>query len=123
VVTHGAIVAWKVVDRAGVLTLETGWLSRDIAAPLPPTIVNGVVFAVSGGERRPSAAPRSSAEPARGSSPATLYALDGATGRELWSSEATMTSVGRGGLSAGSGQVYVVTAAGTVYAFGFPLEH
>jgi outer membrane protein assembly factor BamB len=121
-VTHGAIVAWRVVDRAGVPTLQTGWVSRDIASPLAPAIVNGVVFAVSGGGRRPTDARRSDAERAAGSSPAMLYALDGATGRELWSSEGTATAVGHGGLSAGGGQVYVATA-GTLYAFGFPMEH
>jgi len=122
-VTHGAIVAWRIVDQAGVPTLQTGWVSRDIAPPLAPAIVNGVVFAVSGGGRRPKNARRSDAEHAEGSLPAILYALDGATGRELWSSETTMTSVGRGGLSTGGGQVYVATATGTLYAFGFPMEH
>jgi hypothetical protein len=122
-VTHGAIVAWRVVDQAGGPALQTGWVSREIAAPLAPAIVNGVVFAVSGGGRRPKDARRSDAEHAEGSSPAILYALEAATGRELWSSEATMTSVGQGGLSAGGGQVYVATATGTLYAFGFPMEH
>jgi outer membrane protein assembly factor BamB len=122
-VTHGAIVAWKVVDQAGVPTLHPGWVSRDIAAPLAPAIVNGVVFAVSGGGRRPTNTRRSDAEHTEGSSTAILYALNGATGRELWSSEATMTAVVRGGLSAGGGQVYVATASGTLYAFGFPMEH
>jgi outer membrane protein assembly factor BamB len=57
------------------------------------------------------------------SSPAVLYALDGVTGKELWTSGTTMTSFARAGLSAGNGQVYVVTYDNTLYAFGIPMEH
>jgi outer membrane protein assembly factor BamB len=53
-----------------------------------------------------------------------LYALDGQTGKELWSSGATITSFTRGGaLSGGVGQVYLTTYDGAIYAFGFPMEH
>jgi len=52
-----------------------------------------------------------------------LYALDGATGKELWTSGTTITSSGRGvGPSAGDSQVYVVTIDGTLYTFGMPME-
>ena len=50
-----------------------------------------------------------------------LYALDPATGKELWNSGTTITSTASAGLSAGTGQVYVVTSDNTVYAFGIPL--
>ena len=52
-----------------------------------------------------------------------LYALDAATGKTLWSSGRTITSFARGGLSAGSGQVYLVTFDNTLYTFGIPMEH
>ena len=52
-----------------------------------------------------------------------LYALDAATGKTLWSSGRTITSFARGGLSAGSGQVYLVTYDNTLYTFGIPMEH
>ena len=52
-----------------------------------------------------------------------LYALDAATGKELWSSGTTITSFARAGLSAGGGQLYLVTYDNTLYAFGIPLEH
>ena len=79
---------------------------------LVPAEKSGVVFTVSSGEFR-----------AQPSSPAVLYALDATTGKELWNSGTAMTSSARGGLSGGGGQVYVGTNDGTLYAFGFPMEH
>ena len=108
----GAIVAWKVVDHDGVPTIQPGWVSRDMITPLTPIVISGVVFTVSSGEFR-----------AQPSSPAVLYALDATTGKELWNSGTAMTSSARGGLSGGGGQVYVGTNDGTLYAFGFPMEH
>jgi len=106
--SSGATVAsWKLVDQNGALTLQTGWTSREIASPLAPLIINGVVFAASGG-----------------SSNAVVYALDGTTGKELWNSGKSISSSMRGGgLSAGGSQVYLGTYDGTFYAFGFPIEH
>ena len=72
------------------------------------SVVNGVVFAISG------SAPR-----------AVLYALDGTSGKELWNSGATIaTSIPpTGGVSTGNSQIYVAAADGNVYTFGFPMEH
>ena len=105
----GGVVAWRVIDEGGVPTLQPGWTSREIVSPLTPMVINGVVFAVSSGPG-PSGA-------------SVLYALDGATGRELWSSGTAIAGVARGGLAGESGQVYVGTSDGTLYAFGFPMEH
>jgi outer membrane protein assembly factor BamB len=100
----GALVAFTVVDQNDVPTLQPQWVSRDLASPATPTVVNGVVFALA-------------------SSPAVLYALDGATGKELWTSGTTIASAVRGiGPSAGESQVYVVTGDGTLYTFGMPAE-
>jgi outer membrane protein assembly factor BamB len=53
-----------------------------------------------------------------------LHALDGATGKELWNSGKTMTAAVRiGGLSGSGSQIYLGTSDGTIYAFGFPIEH
>ena len=107
----GAIAALKVVEENGAPTLERGWVSRDMVSPLPPAIINGVVFALSGGD-------------ARGSSNAVLYALDSGSGKELWNSGSAITSFVRsGGLAAGGSRVYVGAHDGTQYAFGFPTEH
>jgi len=119
----GSIAAFKVIDKDGKPALEAGWKSRDIAAPLAPIVVNGIVFAAASGEYRGTEPNVSAAERAKRSTPAVLYALDGATGKELWSSGTTITSFARAGLSAGGGQVYLVTYDNTLYAFGIPLEH
>jgi outer membrane protein assembly factor BamB len=102
----GAIGAFKVTDQGGALSVERVWTSRNMPAPRTPIIVNGVVFALAGGNSGANAA---------------LYALDPSSGKELWNSGTTITSVVSAGLSAGTGQIYVVTADNTVYAFGIPL--
>jgi outer membrane protein assembly factor BamB len=104
--SNNSIAAWKVAGDSGAPVLEAGWTSREIASPLAPIVVNGVVFAVSS------------------SSPAVLYALDGATGKELWNSgKALSAAVRNGGLSSIGGQLYLGASDGTFYAFGFPIEH
>lgn len=122
--TKGAIVAWKVVEANGALTLQPGWASRDLTGPLTPTIINGVVFATSSGQFQSSDAKVTAAQRAMRSTRAVLYALDGTTGKELWNSGATMTSwATSGALSGGMSQIYVTTYDGTIYTFGFPMEH
>lgn len=123
-VKNGAIVAFEVVEENGAPALRPGWVSRDMVSPLPPAIVNGVVFALSSGEFRSSDPQLTAAQRAQRSSTAVLYALDAATGKELWNSGSTITSfVHSGGLAAGGGRVYVGGHDGTQYGFGFPMEH
>ena len=118
-VTKGALVAFTVVDQNDAPTLQPQWVSRDLASPVTPVVVNGVVFALASGE----AAGATAAQRAQRSAPAVLYAIDAATGKELWSSGTTITSFVRGvGPSAGDSQVYVVTYDGTLYTFGMPAE-
>lgn len=110
-IRNGAIATWKVAEKGGIFALEKGWVSRDLVAPIAPAVVNGVVFAVSGGSK--TLQPRG-----------VLYALDALTGKAIWNSGATITStVTSGGLAAGGGRVYVAGDDGTQYAFGFPMEH
>jgi outer membrane protein assembly factor BamB len=102
--TPTTISAMKATSLNNVLMLQTGW-TRPMRAPLAPIIVNGVAFVLSGSE------------------PAVLYALDAATGRELWTSGRTITSPARrSAIWAGIGQVHVATSDNTVYAFGFAME-
>jgi hypothetical protein len=117
--TSGGLVAFTLADRNGTLTLQPAWSSRDISAAGAPLVLNGVVFAVSNGEYRGGGAARP-----RGGQRSVLYALDGATGKELWNSGNAIASYVPGvSPSGGDGQVYIVTADGTLYAFGIPLEH
>jgi hypothetical protein len=121
---NGTVVAFKLVEQNGKIALERGWTSRPLVTPLGPIVVNGIVFAASSGEYK--GAPRAQltvSQRAQRSTPAVLYALDGATGKELWNSGRTITSFARAGLSAGAGQVYLVTYDNTLYAFGIPMEH
>ncbi len=119
----GRVVAFKLVDEGGKLSLVPGWQSRDLTSPLAPIVVNGMVIAVSSGEYRGAPASLSAAQRAQRSVPAVLYVLDAATGKTMWSSGTRITSFARGGLSAGGGQVYLVTYDNHLYAFGIPLEH
>jgi outer membrane protein assembly factor BamB len=122
--TATGVVAMKVMSSGGVLSLAAGWTSRDIRAPLTPIVVNGVAFVVSSGEYVPPSGARvSTADRVRQSVPAVLYALDAATGRELWTSGSAITAFAHGQtLWPGIGQIHVSTYDNTVYAFGFPLE-
>ncbi len=86
-------------------TVTERW-RRQLVNPRTPIIVNGVVFALASGN---------------GNANAVLYALEPGTGKELWNSGTTITSTASAGMSAGTGQVYVVTSDNTVYAFGIPL--
>jgi outer membrane protein assembly factor BamB len=123
-VTNGAVVAWKLVEQGGGLALEPGWASRDLLSPTTPLVINGVVFAVSTGEARGKDSKMTAAQRAKASVPAVVYALDASTGKELWNSGKTITSfMHGGGLSGGAGQIYLGTHDGTLYSFGFPIEH
>ena len=114
-VTNGAVAAFTLVEQNGAPTLQPQWVSRDldVADHARPS---------STAWCSPCRAARRQRGPAR-ASPAVLYALDGATGKQLWTSGTTITSFVPGvGPSAGDSQVYVVTNDGTLYAFGVPME-
>ena len=111
-VKAGAIVAFRLTGDGSATRLEPAWTSRDVERPGAPIVLNGVVFAVSAGAMGP------------GKGRSVLYAFDSATGKELWNSGNAMSSYVPGvPPSAGDGQIYVVTADGTLHAFGIPLEH
>ena len=121
-VMNGAITAYRVKPGAKP-SLEPAWVSRDMIAPFPPIVVNGVIYAASSGEYNPGDPAVSNTDRARRSSPAVLYALDATTGKEMWNSGSTMRAYAHGtGLSSSPGQVYLATSDNTVYAFGMPYE-
>lgn len=99
------VAGYKIDDAGGKLSLTSAWTSREMIAPAPPVTANGLVFALALGDRK---------------RPATLYALDGATGKELYSSgNAAATYAHGSGLSLANGRIYFTTHDNTVLAFGF----
>ena len=116
-----ALTAWKVVEKNGAPAWEKAWVSKEMVSPLPPVVINGVLFALSSGEFRSGDTGLNAAERAKKSANAVLYALDPLTGNPMWTSGDAITSfVHSGGLSAGGGRIFVATYDGTQYAFGFP---
>lgn len=106
----GAIVAFKLEEKDGKPALTPAWASRDLMRPTPPVIANGVVFALSSGD-------------AARKMHAVLYALDGATGKEIWSTGDQVTAPGSlTGLTMANGRVYFATSDYTIWVFGVPLE-
>src|SRR5215831_15804762 len=118
----GSIRAFKLVEQNDKPVLAPVWVSRDLIAPAPPVVANGIVFALSSGEyvrQGGSAEAR-----AQRSTHATLYALDAETGKELFSSGDSITSFTHfGALSVASGRVFLTTYDNTVYCFGIYMEH
>jgi outer membrane protein assembly factor BamB len=110
-IRNGAVVALRVRDANGSVSLESDWTSNDLRSPATPIIVNGVVFTLSSG--RPAASGRTGM-------PAVLFAHDGVSGKALWNSGKAMTTpASPGSFWSALSQVYVGGDDGTVYAFGF----
>jgi outer membrane protein assembly factor BamB len=107
----GRVLALKLVEAGGAVSLESGWSSQDLDAPATPIVVNGVVFALDTGRPAAAGAP---------GTPAVLHAYEGSTGRPLWNSgQAMKTFASSGSFWSAMGQAYVGTHDGTLYAFGF----
>ena len=124
-VKEGAIAAFKLEERDGGLQLTPAWISRDMNRAEPPVVANGVVFAYGSGESTAQATPElglranQSEIRIKNSTHAVLYALDGQSGDELWSSGSEITSWNHwAGLSVANGRVYIGTFDGTLYSFG-----
>jgi hypothetical protein len=99
-------------------TLVPMWISREMHAPEPPTVANGVVYVLLSGKTSDES--RGTIKAPAGLNPnAVLYALDAESGRELYSSKTLITSFTHFNepVVAG-GQVYVCTWDGKIYAFG-----
>ena len=104
---NNTIAAYKLEETDGKPALTPAWVSREIAAPLPPVIANGVVFVLSGARNR-----------------ATLYALDAATGKQLYSSRNLANAPSAlTGITVSNARVYFATSDGVLYCFGLFMEH
>jgi hypothetical protein len=126
---NGSIVAYRVEEQNGKTVLAPAWRSRDMIAPTPPVVTNGVVIAISSGEfvrqaRENVGGLYSSQERAERSTHAILYGFDAETGKEIYSSGDSVTSFTHfAALTLANGRVYFGTYDSTLYAFGFPMEH
>ena len=123
-VIHGAVVAIMVQESGGTFHLTPAWMSRDMNQAEPPVVANGVVFSYGSGENtRQAYIDKGLADysPLRikQSTHAVLYALDGETGKELYSSGDQIKSWSHfSGLSVANGRVYIATYDSVLYCFG-----
>jgi PQQ-like domain len=115
----GSVMAFKLGVENEKPTLIPVWMSRDMHVPDPPLVANGVVFVVATGENTRQGGffpPEVRAKPV---SHAIFYALDAATGKELYSSGNLIDSWAHfGGLAISKGRLYFCTQDGRVHAFG-----
>jgi outer membrane protein assembly factor BamB len=123
-VKDGAIVAFKMEEKAGKPVLTPAWISRDMNRAEPPVIANGVIFAYGSGEDTDQAYPDVGLDDVAsrripGSTKAVLYALDAQTGKELWNSGNDIASWNHwSGLSVANGRVYIGTFDNMLYCYG-----
>ena len=120
----GGVIALKLEDKSGKPELTPAWISRGMTTAETPIVANGIVFAIDAGEFTGQANDvdgglYSAADRIKRSVPATLYALDGQTGKELWSSGTQVTSfLHQSGIAVAGGRVIFGTFDGTIYCFG-----
>jgi|SoiMethySBSTD1v2_1073268.scaffolds.fasta_scaffold31399_2 outer membrane protein assembly factor BamB len=135
-VTTGGVAAYKLEERAGKWQLTPAWLSPNMDLGEEVVIANGVVFAYGGGEDATQVVqdaawdepggPRYggglSSGPVRripNSRHSTLFALDGQTGKALWTSGDQIASWNHfSGISVANGRAYIATFDGMLYCFG-----
>lgn len=121
---NGSIVAFKVTMTTGKPTLTPAWASRDLQAPMAPATANGLVFALSSG--MPTRVASGSGKEMTVSDvehqgkPATLYILNGATGKEMFSSGHDAKAFSSSGIAVANGHVYFSTHDNMLYAYGVP---
>ncbi len=106
---HGAVVAFRIDEANGKPGLTPVWVSQDMLNPAPPRIANGVVIALAGGNA---------------ATHAKLYALNAATGAELYSSKDQIPTYTRlSGVSLGDGHAFFTDHDNVLYSFGIGMEH
>jgi outer membrane protein assembly factor BamB len=123
--SHGSVVAFKIEDRNGSPALVPQWVSSDIVTPVSPVTTNGLVFVLSSGESprlaKENGKPYSVGDREKMADHAILYVLDGATGKQLFSSGSDANTFSHAsGVAIANGRVYFTTHDSTVYSYGFP---
>jgi hypothetical protein len=117
---NGSVVAFKVEENQnGAAQLKPAWISRDLDTPTPPVIAKGVVFALANGRFYH---PDSTPVPHR-KTHATLFAFDGLTGDQIYSTGEQVKQPGNlTGLTIANGRVYFLTVDNTLEVFGKPIK-
>jgi hypothetical protein len=134
----GGVAAYRLEQDGSRWRLDPVWLSRDMDMAEEVLVANGVVFAFGSGEDTTQTLPDLAWNEPGGpfvggglnpyserripnSRHATIYALDGQTGRELWSSGQQITSWSHwSGMTVANGRAYLGTFDGMLYSFGVP---
>jgi outer membrane protein assembly factor BamB len=123
---NGSVMAFRVVEKDGRPSLEAAWMSRDMMAPEPVIIANGMVFALAAGEDLAQVDEQgklltTAQRMARKKGHAVLYAFDANSGAELYNSgDAIAGFTHFSGLALSDGRVFVTTHDGTAYGFSLP---
>jgi outer membrane protein assembly factor BamB len=106
---HGGVIAFKLVDSDGKVTLSPAWISADMVNPAPPRLANGVLVALAGGDKKTHA---------------TLHVLNAATGAELYTSKDEIpTYTHLSGVAIGDSHAFFTDHNNVLYSFGLALEH
>jgi len=110
----------------GKASITPQWISRDMISPAAPATGDGLVVVLSTGlmprVAKKDGSTYSAAEVEKGSKNAVLYILDGASGKELYSSGSEVTSFANNGLALANGKVYFTTHDNALYSYGVPEE-
>ncbi|MFL6449072.1 MAG: PQQ-binding-like beta-propeller repeat protein, partial [Bryobacteraceae bacterium] len=133
----GGVAAYKLEQSSGGgWRLVPAWLSHDMDMAEEVIVANGIVLAYAAGEDSTQTLPDIAWNEGKGpfiggalnpyaerripaSRHATIYAFDGQTGQELWSSADTIKSWSHfSGMTVANGRVYLGTFDGTLYSFG-----
>jgi hypothetical protein len=106
---HGGIVAFKVSDVDGKVSLKPVWVSDDMVNPAPPRVANGVVVALAGGDSQTNA---------------VLHVINATTGAELYASKSEISTYSHlSGVSVGDSHAFFTDHDDVLYSFGLALEH
>ncbi len=124
----GSVMAFRVEKKDGKPFLAPAWNSVNMKLPTPSIYANGMIFVVADGDDPAqitlSGSQYSIAERIGRTSHSTLYVLDAATGKVLYSSGDIIHGFSHfSGIAVAGGRVYVPTFDGTLYCFsqGSPL--
>jgi hypothetical protein len=120
---HGSVMAFKVELAGEKPSLTPVWDSVDMSVPTPAVIANGMIFAMADGDYAPQFGSGgnllNTQERLAKTGHATIYVLDAATGKVLYSTGDAIRGFSHfGGLAVAGGRVYVTTHDGSIYAFG-----